>query len=122
VIKVRMKGIDVALATHLLTDAATGDCDTVVVVSNDSDLRRTLRSARRLGVRVGLINPRRRIGRDMSKSVDFYLEAPSSSYQEALFPAELSAAPGPVPRARKMVHHRSGEVRRRQGPPINGGP
>ncbi len=89
-----MKGIDVALATHLLTDAATGDCDTVVVVSNDSDLQRTLRSARRLGVRVGLINPRRRIGRDMSKSVDFYLEAPSSSYQEALFPAELSDAQG----------------------------
>ena len=58
VVKVRLKGVDVALATQLLADAATGDCDTVVLVTNDSDFKPTIVAARRaLGVRVGLVNP-----------------------------------------------------------------
>ena len=60
VITERIKGVDVALASQLLLDAARGDCDTVVLVSNDSDFRPTLNAARRGQVRVGLVNPRRR--------------------------------------------------------------
>ena len=92
----RLKGVDVALASAMLVDAARRDCDTVVVVSNDSDLRPALKAARRgLGVRVGLVNPRRRIGRDMAKLVDFYVEAPQASYASALFPREMTDANGP---------------------------
>jgi uncharacterized LabA/DUF88 family protein len=98
VVKVRMKGVDVALATQLLTDAATGDCDTVVLVSNDSDFRPTIIAARRaLGVRVGMINPDRRgrVGSDKRALVNFYLQPPPTSYAEALFPAEMTDAQGP---------------------------
>ena len=96
VIKVRMKGVDVALASQLLADAATGDCDTVVLVSNDSDFKPTIVAARRaLRVRVGMVNPRRGVGSDKRTLVNFYLEPPASSYAAALFPAEMSDARGP---------------------------
>ena len=95
VVKVRLKGVDVALATQLLPDAATGDCDTVVLVSNDSDFMPTIVAARRaLGVRVGLVNPRRGVGSDKRTLVNFYLEPPASSYAAALFPADMSDARG----------------------------
>ena len=45
VVKVRMKGVAVALASQLLADAATGDCDTVVLVPNDSDFKPTIIAA-----------------------------------------------------------------------------
>jgi uncharacterized LabA/DUF88 family protein len=98
VTKVRMKGVDVALASQLLTDAATGDCDTVVLVSNDSDFKPTIIAARRaLRVRVGMVNPspRGRVGSDKRKLVNFYLQPPPDSYAAALFPAEMSDARGP---------------------------
>ncbi len=96
VITERIKGVDVALASQLLLDAARGDCDTVVLVSNDSDFRPTLNAARRgLRVRVGLVNPRRRVGRDMGKLVDFYVEAPSASYVAAQFPRKMRDDRGP---------------------------
>ncbi len=96
VITERIKGVDVALASQLLLDAARGDCDTVVLVSNDSDFRPTLNAARRgLRVRVGLVNPRSRVGRDMGKLVDFYLEAPIASYVAAQFPRKMRDDRGP---------------------------
>jgi hypothetical protein len=49
---------DVNLASHLLLDAFRGACDTVVVISNDSDLRVPLRIAEsELGMTAGLVNP-----------------------------------------------------------------
>ena len=96
VVAVRTKGVDVALASQLLADAATGNCDTVVLVSNDSDFKPTLVAARRaLGVRVGLVNPRGRIGSDMHKLVDFYIQPPKASFAAAQFPPEMSDVHGP---------------------------
>src|SRR5262249_61896326 len=58
IIKTEEKGSDVALATYLMLDACQGDCDTAVLVTNDSDLREPLRLVREeLGLRTGVINP-----------------------------------------------------------------
>ena len=58
VLRTEEKGSDVNLASHLLLDAFQKNCDTAVVVSNDSDLRVPIRIAEQeLGIRVGIINP-----------------------------------------------------------------
>jgi uncharacterized LabA/DUF88 family protein len=46
IIKTEEKGSDVVLATCLMLDACRGDCDTAVLITNDSDLREPLRLAR----------------------------------------------------------------------------
>jgi uncharacterized LabA/DUF88 family protein len=57
VIKTEEKGSDVNLATYLLFDAFRKDCDTAVVISNDSDLKEPIELVQReLGVRVGVVN------------------------------------------------------------------
>lgn len=56
--KMEEKGSDVALASHLLLDAFTGDSDLYAVLSNDSDLVTPLRMARHeLGRQTGLLTP-----------------------------------------------------------------
>ena len=47
VIKTEEKGSDVNLASLLLLDGFNRDCDIVVIISNDSDLREPVRIARR---------------------------------------------------------------------------
>ncbi len=52
------KGSDVNLAAYLLRDAFQRQCDTAVVISNDSDLAEAVRLARTDGsVKVGVVNP-----------------------------------------------------------------
>lgn len=56
--KMEEKGSDVALASHLLLDAFTGDSDLYAVLSNDSDLVTPLRMVRdQLERRTGLLTP-----------------------------------------------------------------
>ena len=50
------KGSDVNVATHLLLDVLDGHVDAVIVISNDSDLKLPIRSARQR-VPVGIVNP-----------------------------------------------------------------
>ncbi len=50
------KGSDVNVATHLLVDVLDGRVDAVIVVSNDSDLKLPIRTARGR-VPVGVVNP-----------------------------------------------------------------
>jgi uncharacterized LabA/DUF88 family protein len=58
VIKNEEKGSDVNLATWLLVDAYEQACETAVLITNDSDLAEPMAIvSKRLGVRVGLINP-----------------------------------------------------------------
>lgn len=58
VIKTEEKGSDVALATHLLTDAFLDSYDTALVISNDSDLCPPIQMVRnQFGKPVGVINP-----------------------------------------------------------------
>jgi len=63
VIKTEEKGSDVALATYLMLDACRGDCETAVLITNDSDLREPLRLVRdELGLRTGVINRMKLVG------------------------------------------------------------
>jgi len=58
VVKTEEKGSDVNLATFLLVDAFTRDCNVAVVISNDSDLKLPIEVVQReLGLRVGVVNP-----------------------------------------------------------------
>jgi hypothetical protein len=51
------KGTDVNLATHLILDVLQGNVDAAVVVSNDSDLKLPIQTAR-TRVPIGHVNPR----------------------------------------------------------------
>ena len=57
ILRTEEKGSDVNLATHLLLDAFTRDCDVALVVSNDSDLILPLKRARELGLVIGVAAP-----------------------------------------------------------------
>jgi uncharacterized LabA/DUF88 family protein len=58
VLKMEEKGSDVNLATYMLVDAFRGDCDQLVVITNDSDLAEPVRIVNReLGIPVGIFNP-----------------------------------------------------------------
>jgi hypothetical protein len=64
VVKTEEKGSDVNVATCLMLDACRRDCEAVVVITNDSDLREPLRIVREeLGLVVGVINPHRSANR-----------------------------------------------------------
>lgn len=58
VIKMEEKGSDVNIATYMLVDAFRGDCDQLVVITNDSDLAEPVRIINReLNIPVGIFNP-----------------------------------------------------------------
>ena len=58
VVKTEEKGSDVNLATYLLLDAFRTDCETAVVISNDSDLKEPIAVVQQqLGIPVGVVNP-----------------------------------------------------------------
>jgi hypothetical protein len=58
VLKMEEKGSDVNLATYMLVDAFRGDCDQLVVITNDSDLAEPVRIINKeLGIPVGIFNP-----------------------------------------------------------------
>jgi hypothetical protein len=58
VLKMEEKGSDVNIATYMLVGAFRGDCDQLVVVTNDSDLAEPVRIINReLKIPVGIFNP-----------------------------------------------------------------
>lgn len=74
VIKTEEKGSDVNLAVQLLNDAWSNKFDCAVVVSNDSDLKESLKIAKQdLGKVIGVINPRGdKPTKELMKYADFY--------------------------------------------------
>lgn len=97
VIKTEEKGSDVNLATHLLMDAFQKDCDVAVVVSNDGDLREPMQMAsRRLGIKVGVINPQTRgkKSKALSSAADFYKAIRESALRKSQFPAQMADGRG----------------------------
>jgi len=57
-LKMEEKGSDVNIATYMLVDAFTNDCDQLVVITNDSDLAEPVRIINKeLGMPVGIFNP-----------------------------------------------------------------
>jgi uncharacterized LabA/DUF88 family protein len=58
VVRTEEKGSDVNLATYLLLDAFRKDCETAVVISNDSDLKEPIKVVQQeLHIPVGVVNP-----------------------------------------------------------------
>ena len=118
VIKVRMKGVDVALTTELLADVIDQDMDTSVLVTTDSDLRPPIAAVRSRGVRVGVVNPWRnqRLGQALHEYADFFVRPADRSYLDARFPLEMGddqgtfRAPSSWVRSRPPVRPAIGRV------------
>lgn len=105
VLRLGIKGVDVLLATHMVADAADGDCDTAVVVTSDSDLVAPIAAVRARGVTVGVVNPRRdhRVGAALHEFADFFVRPLPSSYLGAQLPLELRDAHGVVHAPKEWV-------------------
>jgi hypothetical protein len=92
VLKTEEKGSDVNLATYLLTDAFRGDCQTAVVITNDSDLAEPIRViSQELSIPVGLINPHpRQASRALLRQGPAFVKSIRPSVlARSQFPAEI---------------------------------
>jgi hypothetical protein len=97
VIEREEKGSGVNLASYLLVDGFAGEYDGAIVVSIDSDLAEPIRLARsRLGVKVGLLNPRRHTAFDLLGIADYYQRVRRGPFSASQFPPTLSDANGTI--------------------------
>jgi len=95
VVKTEEKGSDVNLATYLLLDAFTQDCDTAVVISNDSDLKEPIAMAQSvLGIRVGVLNPHPAGRRSRAIRPTFFKQIREAALASSQFPAVLGDVHG----------------------------
>lgn len=89
------KGTDVNIATAILVDAFTADCEMVALLSNDSDLKTPLEVVRdRLGLRVGVYNPHKVRSHALAQAVDFYRHIRNGPLRASQFPPQLTDAQG----------------------------
>ncbi|MFH1331104.1 MAG: NYN domain-containing protein [Actinomycetota bacterium] len=95
VIRTEEKGSDVNLASFLLLDAFERDCDTSVVISNDADLRLPIELVRRrLGLKVGIVNPHPARLRSQALQGDFFKQLRASAIAQCQFPVEMRDSAG----------------------------
>ena len=95
IVKTEEKGSDVALGTYLMLDACRGDCDTAVLITNDSDLREPLRLAHdELGVTTGVINPHKASKRSRALQATFFKQLRPSALAACQFPPEVTDSAG----------------------------
>lgn len=97
--KTEEKGSDVNLATQLLVDGFDRAYELAVVVSNDGDLKAPIRYVRhKLGLRVGVLNPRKKRSYVLSPSQlppgSFYKPIRAGVLASSQFPDTLSDAQG----------------------------
>ncbi len=90
IIKTEEKGSDVALATYLMLDACRGDCDTAVLITNDSDLREPLRLVRKeLGLVTGVVNPHPASRRSRALEAIFFKQLRPSALAASQLPPQI---------------------------------
>jgi len=95
VLKSEEKGSDVNLASRLLIDCYSSNCDIAVVVSNDSDLVFPIEHVKRhLGKTVGIVNPHKRPSRELLAVANFYKPIRPSVLQGCQFSDKLVDAQG----------------------------
>jgi hypothetical protein len=95
IIKTEEKGSDVALATYLMLDACRGDCDTAVLITNDSDLREPLRLARdELGLTTGVINPHNASRRSRALQATFFKQLRPGALAASQLPPQITDRSG----------------------------
>jgi uncharacterized LabA/DUF88 family protein len=91
------KGSDVNLASYLLLDAFKQECDTAVVISNDSDLAEPIRMAQdELHLNVGVINPHPAKYRSQDLRGTFFKQLRQSVLGGCQFPPSLTDAIGTI--------------------------
>lgn len=99
VIKTEEKGSDVNLATYMMLDACQGKCDTVVLITNDSDLAEPLRLLRsELGIRTTVVNPHARHNRSRVLIADDYKQLRPATLAACQLPPQL------IDRAGRKIH------------------
>ena len=95
VLKSEEKGSDVNLASRLLIDCYRSNCDTAVIVSNDSDLVFPIEHVKRhLGKTVGIVNPHKRPSRELLAIANFFKSIRPSLLATCQFPDRLTDAQG----------------------------
>jgi hypothetical protein len=96
VIKTEVKGSDVNLAIFLLLDAFKMDCQTAVVLSNDSDLKEPITVAQgELGLIVGS-STRTRRSAEAGLQPTFFKQIRESALRTCQFPRVLTDADGKI--------------------------
>jgi len=97
VVKTEEKGSDVNLATFLLVDAFTRDCNVAVVISNDSDLKLPIEVVQReLDLRVGVVNPHPPAWRSRALQPTFFKQLRTSTLAACQFAPVLTDAKGEI--------------------------
>jgi len=97
VVKTEEKGSDVNLATFLLVDAFTRDCNVAVVISNDSDLKLPIEVVQReLDPRVGVVNPHPPARRSRALQPTFFKQLRTSTLAACQFAPVLTDAKGEI--------------------------
>ena len=97
VVKTEEKGSEVNLATFLLVDAFTRDCNVAVVISNDSDLKLPIEVVQReLGLRVGVVNPHPPARRSRALQPTFFKQLRTSTLAACQFAPVLTDAKGEI--------------------------
>jgi hypothetical protein len=95
IIKTEEKGSDVALATYLMLDACRGDCDTAILITNDSDLREPLRLVRdELGLTTGVINPHKASKRSRALQATFFKQLRPAALAASQLPPQITDPSG----------------------------
>ena len=95
VIKTEEKGSDVNLASHLRCDAYEDRFDVGVLVTNDSDLLTPVQVVtRRLGKKVGILNPRTHPSRALKEAATFHKAFRPAQLRASQFPDVLTDARG----------------------------
>ncbi|HWZ60546.1 MAG TPA: NYN domain-containing protein [Gemmatimonadaceae bacterium] len=90
------KETDVAIAVTLVELATGGACETIVLVSGDTDLAPALRAARRLApaVRLCAVFPFGRHNRELQQLADLSFKVPEGKYAQHQFPDPLILSNG----------------------------
>jgi len=91
------KGSDVNLASHLLMDGFEKEYEVAIVVSYDSDLAEPISLVRaRLGLKVGLLNPRKKTAFGLQGIADFYRSVRLGPLRDCQFPTQLADENGTI--------------------------
>lgn len=78
-----------------MLDACRGDCETAVLLTNDSDLREPLRLVREeLGLATGVVNPHSASRRSRALQATFFKQLRRNALAASQFPAQIRDSAG----------------------------
>lgn len=97
VYRMEEKGSDVNLASHLLRDAYTKNCECAIIVSNDSDLLTPIRMAKNdTGMIIGLFAPRQHGSLELRSLATFQKHMKPRHFQASQFPETFNDSTGTI--------------------------